>query len=261
MPVLPFIAIAAAWGGVRLWELVRDRRPALRHVTAAAVGVVLLGQGLVYSVHAGIVGSREDTRNVAREWLVRNVPAGRKLVIEPFVPQPYIHDPGAPNDATPSGNRWIKYPVGKSTVNPENGKEDGRVRILNVEDFERVARPALLRRYVATGHCWVMTGSWQYARAFEQPEQVPKAVAYYRELNRIGVPVFAMLPYDHQAQVGFNFDWTFDYYPLAYDRPGPEVFIYRIPGPGCPEMPKRGPGGTGPGGVPQLDVDAWLNRN
>ncbi len=33
--------------------------------------------------------------------------------------------------------------------------------------------------------------------------------------------------------VAFNFDWAFDYYPLAYERPGPEIVIYRLSGGGC----------------------------
>ena len=31
----------------------------------------------------------------------------------------------------------------------------------------------------------------------------------------------------------FNFDWTFDYYPLAYNRPGPVMTIYRLTGGQC----------------------------
>jgi hypothetical protein len=33
--------------------------------------------------------------------------------------------------------------------------------------------------------------------------------------------------------VEFNFDWSFDYYPLAYERPGPEMRIYRLTGGAC----------------------------
>ena len=33
--------------------------------------------------------------------------------------------------------------------------------------------------------------------------------------------------------VPFNFDWSFDYYPLAYTRPGPEMTIYRLRGGRC----------------------------
>jgi hypothetical protein len=33
--------------------------------------------------------------------------------------------------------------------------------------------------------------------------------------------------------VKFNFDWTFDFYPLAYERPGPVMQIYRLRGGKC----------------------------
>jgi hypothetical protein len=33
--------------------------------------------------------------------------------------------------------------------------------------------------------------------------------------------------------VGFNFDWSFDYYPLAYYRPGPVMSVYRLRGGRC----------------------------
>ena len=31
----------------------------------------------------------------------------------------------------------------------------------------------------------------------------------------------------------FGFDWSFDYYPLAYHRPGPEMIVYRLHGGRC----------------------------
>ena len=33
--------------------------------------------------------------------------------------------------------------------------------------------------------------------------------------------------------VDFNFDWSFDFYPLAYHRPGPTMTIYRLHGGRC----------------------------
>jgi hypothetical protein len=33
--------------------------------------------------------------------------------------------------------------------------------------------------------------------------------------------------------VKFNFDWTFDFYPRAYERPGPVMQIYRLKGGKC----------------------------
>ena len=46
---------------------------------------------------------------------------------------------------------------------------------------------------------------------------VPRAIAYYRALDAQGQVVFRASPYARgQRPVAFNFDWSFDYYPLAY---------------------------------------------
>jgi hypothetical protein len=37
--------------------------------------------------------------------------------------------------------------------------------------------------------------------------------------------------------VAFDFDWSFDYYPLAYHRPGPEMVVYRLHGGRCGDAP------------------------
>ena len=63
---------------------------------------------------------------------------------------------------------------------------------------------------------------------------VPHAIAYYRELERQGEVVYHVSPYSSgKNRVAFNFDWTFDYYPLAFHRPGPEMTIYRLHGGRC----------------------------
>ena len=33
---------------------------------------------------------------------------------------------------------------------------------------------------------------------------------------------------DESGPVGFNFDWSFDSYPMAYERPGPTMIVYRL---------------------------------
>jgi hypothetical protein len=67
---------------------------------------------------------------------------------------------------------------------------------------------------------------------------VPRAIAYYRELERRADVVLHASPYHPGAgPVGFNFDWSFDYYPLAYARPGPEMTIFRLKGGRCSPQP------------------------
>jgi hypothetical protein len=63
---------------------------------------------------------------------------------------------------------------------------------------------------------------------------VPLAIAYYRTLKERGEVVFRSSPYDRGAgPVPFGFDWSFDYYPLAYRRPGPSITVYRLHGGRC----------------------------
>ena len=50
---------------------------------------------------------------------------------------------------------------------------------------------------------------------------MPRAIAYYRELERRSTLAYEASPYRKGAKpVKFNFDWTFDFYPLAYAAPG-----------------------------------------
>ena len=74
-----------------------------------------------------------------------------------------------------------------------------------------------------------MIGSTQYGRALSSPREVPQALAYYRELKKRATLVHRQTPYKSgRGPVDFNFDWSFDYYPKAYQRPGPTVQVYRL---------------------------------
>jgi hypothetical protein len=63
---------------------------------------------------------------------------------------------------------------------------------------------------------------------------VPNAIRYYRLLRERGTVVFRADPYkDGAGPVDFNFDWSFDHYPMAYERPGPTVIVYRLDRAAC----------------------------
>jgi hypothetical protein len=73
-----------------------------------------------------------------------------------------------------------------------------------------------------------VTGSTQYGRAYADPKEVPQALKYYDELKRRADLVYDSKPYG--STVPFSFDYSFNYYPLSYSRPGPEIRIYRLRG-------------------------------
>ena len=236
MPVFPFVCILAAYAAFELADWSARLRPALKPTIVVVAVVAVCAQGFVYSVHSGLVMSREDTRNLAREWMVHNVPVRTKIVVEPVVPDLWAQDIGNPSPLTANGYRWIKFPLSKSTIDPKTGAPLplGQTLPVNIEDFERVLAPELVSTFERDGYCYVVVGSTQRGRAEVEPEAVPRALDYYAELERRSTVAHHVSPYSKgKGPVEFNFDWTFDYYPLAYNRPGPEMTIYRLNGGQC----------------------------
>jgi hypothetical protein len=236
MPVFPFVCVLAAYAAIELADYLARFSPALRPTFVAAAVVVLCGQGFVYSLHSGLVMSREDTRNIAREWMVLNVPAGTKIVVEPVVPDQWAQDIGNPSPIIPNGNRWNKYPLSRK-IDPATGRTvAGAAGVVNIEDFEKQLFPELVDVFERQAYCYVVVGSTQRGRAEVEPEAVPNALKYYEELERRSKVAYRVSPYSEgKGPVAFNFDWTFNYYPLAYNRPGPVMTIYRLQGGGCAE--------------------------
>ncbi|HEY1834984.1 MAG TPA: glycosyltransferase family 39 protein [Solirubrobacteraceae bacterium] len=248
MPILPLLCLLAAfsvvWLATRMLPLGRDEEsgpqsalrsrglvPSLLLSSLLVAGVLV--QGLVYSVHSGMVLSRADTRGLTRTWMLAHIPRGAKIVVEPVSPNDWAAEhPGAPD--CHAEYRWCKYPSLFYRVGPDGRLLSEFGAKAGVEDYVRTLAPSLLTYYVSHDYCWVVTGSVQRDRAFAAPKSVPLAVAYYRRLARRGTIVYRVTPYGKgQRRVPFNFDWSFDYYPLNYHLPGPVMTVYRLHGGRC----------------------------
>ncbi|MBX5469240.1 MAG: glycosyltransferase family 39 protein [Thermoleophilaceae bacterium] len=205
LPAYPALAILAAYGMVRLVDSAPLRRRARPALLLAAAAVALVAQGLVSSVRVDSVLARADTRTLAREWMRRNVPAGAGLVAEPLFPDGFWTRGGrrAPD-------RYRLFPIEP----PFQG-------------YEKKLTPALVDRYRAQGYCWVVTGSYQRDRGMKAG--LPGARAYYARLAAESSVAARFSPwYADRDPVEFNFDWSFDYYPRAYARPGPLIEVRRL---------------------------------
>ncbi len=196
--------------------------------------LLLCAQGAIYSFHSGLILSRADTRNLARAWLVAHVPAGAHVVIDPSMPAEWAQDVGHPTLSTPDGDRWIPYDNLVSLVDPAGRLDPRQHLVVGIENYERTLSPALIPWYERAGFCWIVSGYAESGRAFADPAAVPQAIAYYRALADAAHIVYRISPYRAGSNpVAFNFDWTFDYYPLAYTRPGPAITVYRLDGGQC----------------------------
>jgi 4-amino-4-deoxy-L-arabinose transferase-like glycosyltransferase len=234
LPIFPILCLLAAFFALRLCNLAVSRK--LRTGFAALCVVALLAQGLLYSVHSGLVLSRADTRNLTRAWMVANVPKGALIVAEPVSPDEWAREirPGTSTASNPY--RWPKYASLLSRISADGKLEgnSGPLHEVGIEDYERTLSPALIGYYESHSYCWVVSGSTQAGRAFADPKAVPQAIAYYAALAKQGEVVYRASPYSHgRNRVAFDFDWSFDDYPLAYDRPGPEMTVYRLHGGRC----------------------------
>jgi 4-amino-4-deoxy-L-arabinose transferase-like glycosyltransferase len=243
MPVFPLVCLLGAYSMIQLVDIASRRRPALRPTFTALVVIALCGQGVVSSLHNGLVLSRSDTRNTTRSWLVAHVPPvigvnglmkAPKIVVEPVVPDAWAQDVGKPAVYSSNGNRWTKFSTSRLNQTPDGAAALGEGPIVNIEDYERTLTPGLIDLYEKYGFCYVISGSTQRGRAEAAPKQVPNAIAYYAELSRRADIVHVDSPYEPgKGPVKFNFDWSFDFYPRSYQRPGPLMIVYHLRGGAC----------------------------
>jgi hypothetical protein len=241
--LMPIFPIACLLGAFFVWQLAASAGRllggrALQGAVTALLVAVLLAQGLVYSVHAGLVLSRADTRNLTRAWMLAHIPAGAKIVAEPVEPEQWAKEikPGTATAKNPY--RWHPYPALSPRITPGGAIAPTYMPEVGLENYETTLYPALIDFYEQEGFCWVIVGSTESGRAFADPPAIPHAIAYYQALERQGEVVYRASPYARGQESGrevvpFNFDWSFDYYPLAYERPGPLMTIYRLHGGRC----------------------------
>jgi hypothetical protein len=239
LPVFPILCLLAAFFAVSLagaagsWLKQRGRGPLFGGALGALLVAALLLQGTVYSVHAGLVLSRADTRDLTREWMLAHIPPGSPIVVEPVSPNEWANQTHPGTSTATNHQQWNKYPSLLSRISATGALRPTTTKI-GIENYVRTLAPALLGYYEQHGFCWVIRGSTQSGRAYADPRAVPLAIAYYRALARQGEVVYRSSPYGAgKRPVPFDFDWSFDYYPLAYDRPGPEMTIYRLHGGRC----------------------------
>lgn len=217
LPAFPIACILAAYAGVRAADFVsaRLRRPRLAAALAGVAALALAAQGLVHSVHVDRVLSRPHTQNLAREWMLDHVPRDARVFTEPFF-----------------ANAWNS---------PWRAVSSPRLLLGGESAYARYLSDRLVRAYLRHGYCWVVATSNYWGLALSDARVGERARGYYDALERAGTVRFSASPWGPVGRPGgpgrdvvrFDYDFSYDFYPLAYDRPGPMVHVYRLTGGRC----------------------------
>jgi hypothetical protein len=222
--LLPAYPILALFAGVAVAGVARSvsRAPRVQAAVLAALALALVAQPLVADLRTGALLRKDDTREIAREYMLERLPAGTRMVVEPSIRRAYdlpllgvLHREGDP--------RFRKRFGAPPKVKRDDLPAPGRTTRF-IEDLE----PGRIDRYRAAGHCVVVTYEWTRERA--RISGLDEGVAYFDRLERESTVIFRADPYDDgEGPVEFDFDQsTHLYHPPEFERPGPEVVIYRL---------------------------------
>jgi hypothetical protein len=192
LPAYPLVAALA--GLVVARGAQRLRWPA---ASAAVAGALACLPGLLATVHLNRVLARTDTRLEARRFLLQATAPGTRVVIEPTLP-----------------------------ARLTTGVRGGRPFAVLARGFDVQPRPDDVVAYRTLGACYVLSQHTYRERMAARDRALSDA--YYARLKSESDDVRTFSPFRTGTSVSLHFDWSFDYYPRAYVRPGTEVTVYRL---------------------------------
>lgn len=213
LPVLLTCAAGLIW---LLAERLRPR-PASRLLVAAALVVALAQPAWASVVHDWLL-TQEDTRTIAKQWIEENIPEGTRIALELLPWSPQLASPERP---MPFSQRVYDLSMTGAYGLFERSKGSNESEgFYTVDD------------YVDMGYEYVITEGFTSSIPMVDPVENQAKQGFYRELDEKGELVKVFSPYKPGRQVPFLFDQVYGptTHLSAYERPGPVIKIYRLPG-------------------------------
>jgi hypothetical protein len=202
LPVVPFLCLLAAVAVVSMASWAGRWRPLLVPVVGIVLAVVALVPTTLDTVHHNLLIAQEDTRVLAARWALANVPAGAKLALEEYT----IRD-----------RRPRAYGGPSWQLDTDQ---------LDVNELKRADPTAPLRGTTR----FFMVSSFQQERFAGGPDSPQRQ--FYDALAQQGHVVATFSPGKGNQPIPFDLEdlyspfWGLD----RYERPGPTVTVYEIPG-------------------------------
>jgi hypothetical protein len=196
LPLVPFVAVFAAEGGVAVAVWLGARLRVRRRLIIGALAIVALAQPAALSVRHGILLTRTDTRALAKEWVEAQIPAGKKLALD-----------------------WPVY-------SPPLSREMYVVR----EQGQLGLAKHSLDWYRREGFDYIVTSDFVYGLQLVDREQAAVRSAFYSSLGAELELIQEFNPYSGSEPLTITFE---DIYGPATglwrrERPGPVLRIYRV---------------------------------
>lgn len=127
VPILPLLAILSA---IAFFALLNQITPTRIRFMSGVVAMVLLAGNLAFSARLRAIERTHDTRDLAADWVIRNVPRGNSILIEHIAYRLY------------SGGWSFRYPMGSAGCVDGVAVLKGRVKLKDVEKTQG-GRPAI----------------------------------------------------------------------------------------------------------------------
>jgi len=217
LPLYPALAILAAYAIAQIKQ---------RVIFGVVVALALIPSAYT-TIRNTIVLGREDTRSQTRDWLVRNVPQGSKVVFEPVAPFEWYGVTAGGGPKADPARQWDRYARSSADIEKLAQEYRGARYTASFQNYQRTLWPGMLDVYRREGYCWIVTGSTQYGRAYTEPHRVPQALRYYRALREQADVAYRASPVSG-TMPRYQVDKSFNYVDGAYERPGPEMIVYKL---------------------------------
>ena len=225
LSIYPILSILAGIGLVQLVNFVRSprlagwRRPVLQGALLVVLAAAVLIQPVAADIRTANVLGRTDTRQLARDYLVSHYPPGLRAVIEPAVPENYdLLRSSRPDLRRQFVRGFIRDVKARALLDAPLGADTS---------YANTLKPSNIDAYRSAGYCVVVTMSLIRGRV--ENTGTPAQRAYYKRLLRESTLLYSISPYRHgRKPVPLHFDFSYDYYPTAYYRPGAIIDVYRL---------------------------------
>lgn len=214
LPLIPFLAISAAWAVTWLVRRLRFQSRGAVGLALAILTVGMIAQPLISSLRFDTLLTRVDTRSEAKSWIENNLPDGSKIAEDWLFHTPLLSSP----------NYDLPIPNSK------------RVYDVVVPGYKGLFRSDGINKYRDEGFDFLITSSFIYQVPFFENEWQDQRAQFYKALDDEYQLIKVFYPNDVQVEPPFIFDEMYGPAISLWqrERPGPVIKIYAVKPPSEP---------------------------